>query len=129
MNMPRTKQQPEPTPLPLAPANGGPPLGEVLTLPEAAAYLRLSEADVLRWVHEQGLPARQLGTEWRFCKAAIQDWLSNGAPSALQANKEAWLALAGVWKDDPDLEKIVEEAYRRRGRPITEDGSYKNFSR
>jgi excisionase family DNA binding protein len=129
MNMPRAKQQPEPTPLPPPAANGGAVVGEILTLPEAAAYLRLSEADVLRCVHEQGLPARQLGTEWRFCKAAIEDWLSTGAPSALQANKEAWLALAGVWKDDPDLEKIVEEAYRRRGRPITEDGSYKNFSR
>ena len=127
--MPRTKQQPEAAPLPPPAANSGAVAGEVLTLPEAAAYLRLSEADVLRCVHEQGLPARQLGTEWRFCKAAIQDWLSTGAPSALQANKEAWLALAGVWKDDPDLEKIVEEAYRRRGRPITEDGSYKNFSR
>jgi len=36
--------------------------------------------------------------------------------------------LAGKYKDDPDLEQIVEDAYRRRGRPITEDGSYKNFS-
>ena len=26
-----------------------------------------------------------------------------------------------------NLEQIVEDAYRRRGRPITEDGSYKNF--
>jgi excisionase family DNA binding protein len=112
---------------PLANDRGREP-GEVLTLAEAAAYLRLTESDVLRWVHEQGLPGRQVGSEWRFLKAAIQDWLSTGSPSALQANKEAWLSLAGAWKDDPDLEKIVEEAYRRRGRPITEDGSYKNFS-
>ena len=32
---------------------------EVLTLAEAAAFLRLSEADVLRLVDEQGLAARQ----------------------------------------------------------------------
>jgi hypothetical protein len=38
------------------------------------------------------------------------------------------LELAGKYKDDPDLEQIVEEAYRRRGRPITEDDSFKNFS-
>ncbi len=37
--------------------------------------------------------------------------------------------MAGKYRDDPDLEQIVEEAYRRRGRPITEHGSYKNFSR
>src|SRR5277367_5054010 len=48
---------------------------EVLTLVEAAAYLRLTEADVLRMVDEQGLSARQLGKEWRFLKSAIQDWL------------------------------------------------------
>jgi hypothetical protein len=36
-------------------------------------------------------------------------------------------ALAGAWKDDPELENIVEEIYRQRGRPITEDGSYRLF--
>ena len=30
------------------------------------------------------------------------------------------LALAGVWKDDPDIEEIVREARRRRGQPLTE---------
>jgi hypothetical protein len=28
------------------------------------------------------------------------------------------LALAGAFKDDPDLQGIVEDAYRRRGRPM-----------
>ncbi len=99
----------------------------MFTLSEAATYLRLPEADVLRLVQEQALPARRLGNEWRLLKAAIQDWLRTGTPPA-KGSKEAWLSLAGSCKDDPDLEGIVEEAYRRRGRPITEDGSYKNFS-
>ncbi len=55
------------------PANGAP--GEVLTLAEAAAYLRLSEDDVVRLVHGQGLPGRLVGKEWRFLKPALQDWL------------------------------------------------------
>jgi hypothetical protein len=32
------------------------------------------------------------------------------------SGKEAFLALAGVWRDDPDIELIVQEAHRRRGR-------------
>jgi excisionase family DNA binding protein len=118
--MPRTKNpKPEPAPRPEAqPAALNGPAGEVLTLAEAAAYLRFSEADVLRLVEEQGLPARRLVHEWRFLKTAIQDWLRTGLPP--KSNKEAWMALAGIWKDDPDVEKELEEIYRRRG-PQTED--------
>ena len=127
--MPRTKSskaEPVSPTEPRSAAENGLP-AEVLTLAEAAAYLRLSEADVLRLVDEQALPARRLGDDWRFLKAAIRQWLATGP--APKSNNEAWMELAGACKDDPDLEGIVEEAYRRRGRPITEDGSYKNFSR
>ncbi len=92
---------------------------EVLTLREAAAYLRITEADVLRMIHDQGLPGRQVGMEWRFLKNAVQDWLRTGTPPRL-SSKEALLALAGKFRDDPDLVEVVEEAYRRRGRPRTE---------
>src|SRR5207247_4411962 len=108
--MPRTKPKPD-----LAPQAVNGPVGEVLTLAEAAAYLRLPEEEVLRMVREQNLHARQVGSEWRFLKAAIQDWLRAGTPS-LQGNKEAWMSLAGKYRDDPDLLRICEEAYRQRGR-------------
>ena len=68
--MPQTKPQSQPATSPLAATNG--PLGEVLALAEAAGYLRLPEQDVVRMIHEQDLPARQVGTEWRFFKGAIQ---------------------------------------------------------
>jgi excisionase family DNA binding protein len=105
-SQPRTRPEPRP-----AVVNGPP--GEVLTLAEAAAYLRLSEQEVLRLIQEQGLPARQAGTDWRFLRAAIQQWLSTPSES-LQSNKEAWLALAGAWKDDPYVEDELKEIYRRR---------------
>ena len=92
----------------------------VLTLAEAAAYLRLSEPEVVRLVHYQGLPGRSTGTEWRFLKAAIQDWLrSPPAPSA----QEAILSRIGNWKDDPYLDDELKEIYRQRGRPMTGDAS------
>jgi Helix-turn-helix domain len=91
---------------------------EVLNLGEAAAFLRLSEQDVLKVVREQGLPARQVSEEWRFLKGAIREWLRTGTPR--RASKEALLAMAGAFKDDPDLDSIVEEAMRLRGRPPAE---------
>jgi excisionase family DNA binding protein len=87
--------------------------GAVFTLSEAAAYLRVAESQVRRLSEMRALPGRQIGGEWRFLKAGLQDWLR--APAA-GSGKEAFLALAGVWRDDPDIEKIVRDAHRRRGR-------------
>jgi excisionase family DNA binding protein len=87
--------------------------GAVLTLGEAAAYLRVAESQVQRLAETRALPGRQIGGEWRFLKAGLQDWLR--APTAA-SGKEAFLALAGVWRDDPDIEQIVRDAHRRRGR-------------
>jgi excisionase family DNA binding protein len=108
----------------MEPATVNGPPGEVLTLAEAAAYLRFSEADVMRLVHEQGLPARRLANEWRFLKAGIQRWLTT---PFRPYSKEGQTSVIGSWKDDPDLEDMLEEIYRQRGRPITEDGSYRLF--
>jgi excisionase family DNA binding protein len=105
----------------LAVKNGVPePVGsaDVLTLAEAAAYLRVSEDDVVNLVHTQGLAGRQIGTEWRFLKSQLQSWLSTPLQ---KSGNEALLALAGVWKDDPDVEEMLEEIYKQRGRPMLEE--------
>jgi excisionase family DNA binding protein len=93
---------------------------EVLTLAEAAAYLRLSDEDVVRLVREQALPGRRIDREWRFLKAALQEWLRSPSP-ALQAQEDL-MQWAGAFRDDPELDEIVREAYRQRGRPITPEG-------
>src|SRR5262249_39930179 len=118
--MPRTKKKPKSASqqTPSAPPMVNGPGGEVLPLREAAAYLRLSEADVRRLVAEQGLPARQLGEEWRFLKSAIQVWLST---PRTKENKEGIWAAAGTLKDDPYLEEMLKEIDRMRGRPTTEE--------
>jgi excisionase family DNA binding protein len=119
--MARTKKpQPDSTHEPgqqTAVVNGLP--AEVLTLREAAAYLRLPEADVISAIHTQRLPGRLIRGEWRFLRAAIQQWLGSGSPNP-ETRKAALLAAAGSFKDDPDLDAIVEEAMRRRGRAATE---------
>jgi excisionase family DNA binding protein len=93
---------------------------EVLTLAEVAAYLRVPEADVVRMVGPRGLPGRLIGSEWRFSRTALEQWLRTPpGPST----KESLLALAGAWKDDPHVDDMLAEIYRQRGRPMTEEGS------
>jgi excisionase family DNA binding protein len=84
---------------------------EVLTLAEAAAFLRISEDDVARLVREQGLPGRIAVNEWRFLKAALQEWLRAPMP---KPSREAVLSTAGAWKDDPTVDDLVKEIYRKR---------------
>ena len=60
------------------------PVGDVLTLAEAAAYLRLPESEVARLVHTQGLPGGAVGEEWRFLKTALQDWSADAVRPTAQ---------------------------------------------
>lgn len=122
--MPRTStKNPRPTTSSPAAAPAMPPLldtsGEVLTLAEAAAYLRVKEDDLLKMVGPQGVPGRLLGEEWRFLKSALQDWLR--APIRPSSN-EALRSVIGSWKDDPYLDEMLREIYKQRGRPMTEEG-------
>jgi PTS system nitrogen regulatory IIA component len=50
-------------------------LGEVMTLPEVAAYLRLAEKTVLRMVHKGQIPCAKVASQWRFLRSMIDDWL------------------------------------------------------
>jgi excisionase family DNA binding protein len=51
---------------------------EVLTLAEAAAFLRATEDALLALVAEDAIPAQKIGGEWRFLKRALADWLRYG---------------------------------------------------
>ena len=95
-------------------SNGTPPAAlEVFTLGEAAAYLRVAEEDVLRMISTQGLPGRRFGSEWRFLKSALQDWLRT------PPEKAGLLSQLGKAQDDPYLEEMLADIYARRGRPET----------
>ncbi len=89
--------------------------GEVLTLAETAAYLRVTENEVSRLVRDQGLAGRKLGDEWRFLKNAVQDWLR-----APPSKKEGLLMQIGAFADDPELGAMLEEIHKQRGRQEAE---------
>jgi excisionase family DNA binding protein len=114
--MPRSKPKPRSRPEPASPVAWP----EVLTLAEAAAYLRVSEAQIMNMVGPRGLPGRLVGSEWRFSRAALQQWL--GSP-VVPSSRESLLALTGSWKGDPHAEEMLQEIYQSRGRPMTEGDS------
>jgi excisionase family DNA binding protein len=118
--MPRVKTKP-----PSPPSNASPlpavaaKTVDVLTLAEAAAYLRTSPEEVLSLVREQGLPGRRFGEDYRFLKVAVQDWLR--APPSAADKRAFWQTHFGALKGDPHLEEILQEIYRQRGRPEAEE--------
>lgn len=52
----------------------------VLTLSEAAAFLRVSEEGLKKDADGGLLPGRRVGGEWRFVKDALVEWLSSAVP-------------------------------------------------
>ena len=67
----RTTKKPK-TPEP----NAIPPTGEVLTLAEAAAFLRVSESGLKADAAAGRVPGRVVAGEWRFVKPTLLAWLS-----------------------------------------------------
>ncbi len=47
----------------------------VLTVPEVASFLKVSETTIYRLAKTGKLPARKVGGAWRFSQSAIQAWL------------------------------------------------------
>lgn len=91
-----------------------PPLPDVLTPAQAAAFLQVAEEVVLREAEDGRLPGRKLGADWRFSRAAITDWLAAKPEPTPKSSRERLLALAGVWKDDPTVDAMIEDIYRQR---------------
>ncbi len=47
----------------------------ILTLEELAEYLKLSPETLQRSADRGEIPGRKIGEDWRFLRAAIDDWL------------------------------------------------------
>lgn len=87
---------------------------EVLTIEEVANYLRLPTETVERQAAQGKLPGRKIEDDWRFLKAAVDDWLrSHDARTIL-------LQQAGALADDDTMDELLEAIYQARGRSETE---------
>lgn len=50
--------------------------GQVMTSIEAADYLKMHVKTVCRLAKEGKIPARKVGSEWRFLRTVLDSWLS-----------------------------------------------------
>jgi excisionase family DNA binding protein len=57
-------------------AEPAPPTADVLTLSEAAQLLRVTPEEVKRLASRNEVPARRIGWNWRFNRAALMAWLN-----------------------------------------------------
>jgi excisionase family DNA binding protein len=106
------------------------PAHDVLTLEEAADYLRVSGEVIARLADGGVIPSRRVGSEWRFLKIALNEWLKGRertapAPSVTHTaepivmrteSRTALLQQAGLFSGDRALDDIRAEAYRLRRR-------------
>jgi len=49
--------------------------GDVLTIEELAAYLKIPKSTLYKLVREGKIPSQKIGRHWRFRKGAIDKWL------------------------------------------------------
>jgi excisionase family DNA binding protein len=87
---------------------------DVLTLAEAARYLRVPQAAIRKRAQSGDIPGRRFDKDWRFLKSALEQWLVQ------PTSNSGLLSMAGAFKDDPDLPEIVRQAYEARARTAVE---------
>ncbi len=51
--------------------------GDVLTIEELAAYLKIPKSTLYKLVREGKIPSQKIGRHWRFRKGAIDHWLDD----------------------------------------------------
>jgi excisionase family DNA binding protein len=52
------------------------PATEIMTVASLALYLRCSPASIYRLLKEKQIPAFKLGSDWRFSRSAIDEWIA-----------------------------------------------------
>lgn len=50
----------------------------ILNVEQAVEFLGISEKTLIKMLREEHIPARKIGREWRFSKAALTEWLAGG---------------------------------------------------
>ncbi len=118
--MPKTTKTPKPA-APHPQANGAVST-EVMTLAEAAAWLRVPEDGLTADAVAGRIPARRVAGAWRFNKAALVAWLSTPEPPSNRPKTGAELVeqmrrinTGPTYAEDPEaVEAEIAELYKLR---------------
>jgi len=82
------------------------PVNEVLTASEVANYLRVSLSTIYRLLKSGDLPAFKIGSDWRFNRVHIEEWLrSRQQTPESQSSYDPSSASVGLNSDDDSRPK------------------------
>ena len=113
------------------------PNEDILTLSEAANYLKIAEKTLLRMIHRKEVPVAKVGNQYRFLRNVLEDWLiskmkvlpSNDITRLIEKQGE----LLAVWRliDEttvlPDMRAATpEETLRQLTVPLAASGQLNN---
>lgn len=80
----------------------------VLTLEEAAQFLKISETTLYQLIRAGKIPTRKVGREWRFLKSSIIEWLTKPQSEEDEMNPEVKIdQFGGEYKVENGKEKIA----------------------
>ena len=63
-------------------------MADVLTLQEAADYLKVSPDTLVDRAASGEIPSARVGRQWRFMRAQLDEWLSAGGSKVLTEPRE-----------------------------------------
>jgi excisionase family DNA binding protein len=89
-------------------------LNELMTVKEAATYLRLNYMTIYKLAQKRRIPATKVGGNWRFKKEILDDWLERNATT------EQGTVL--VVDDDPAIKDILKEMTQKQGYTVVTAG-------
>jgi len=72
-------------------------MGDILTLPELAKYLKTSRDTIYRKAQKGMIPAIKFGKEWRFPKDVIDEWLRKEAKSRVEKPDDFSERVEKIW--------------------------------
>jgi len=61
-------------------------LQEILTVEEAAIFLRVSTSSIYKLAQDGRIPCRKAGRQWRFSRSAILRWIEQPESKSSRTN-------------------------------------------
>jgi len=97
--------------------------GDVLTIEELSAYLKIPKSTLYKLVREGKVPCQKIGRHWRFRKQAIDRWLEHlpaEAPARAASSAAGGSAQAGTHLSACDLPAHSAQAGTQAGGDTTD---------
>ena len=86
---------------------------DILNLEQAMELFGVSERTMIKLLREEHIPARKIGREWRFSKAALLNWLGDGNSVDYLNQTEQYLVAADTKADTLELLEQIDGAIRK----------------